>query len=166
MIKLNYQTNNPRWGLSGIKYSSWIDYAFSLGYLSNINHYHNVVYDGLIELHVEGNEQQGAWDKEGRIHYYGDMSYLETYFFDWYNNCSAGRQDITCRINSNEYLKTLINDYCFVVKTYRGKTTWDVFPPENDPYNTVLSILLNIISNQDISQSQLEDAFNEGWDLG
>ena len=52
MVVLDYQTNNPRWGWSGIEYSSWENYAFCLGYLSNIDHYKNKNNMGLIDLHV------------------------------------------------------------------------------------------------------------------
>ena len=69
MIGLDYRTNNPRWGWSGICYSSWENYAFALGYLSNIRHYHNKYTGGtaLVDIHFEGNDLQGAWGKEGRM---------------------------------------------------------------------------------------------------
>ena len=69
MIQLDYRTNNPRWGLSGIEYSSWENFAFALGYLANAIHYRNINNSGLIELHFEGNDSM-----EGRIHYYGTKS--------------------------------------------------------------------------------------------
>ena len=74
MVKLDYRTNNPRWGLKGVKFDSWESYSFTLGYLSNPDHYDNLnSYSRYanISLHIEGNNEQGAWDKEGRIHYYG-----------------------------------------------------------------------------------------------
>lgn len=41
MVKLDYRTNNPRWGLRGMKFENWESYSFTLGYLSNPNHYNN-----------------------------------------------------------------------------------------------------------------------------
>ena len=164
MIKLDYQTNNPRWGLSGIRYSSWEDYAFALGFLSNIRHYNNK-YNGntaLIDVHFEGNDLQGAWGKEGRIHYYGDLSFLRNYFPDWNNNKSAGVGRITCRINSNDYIYSLIFDYGFNVVKYHGYTTRDIFPP--DDINSVIDILVNNLPRGVIVDDILS-AFNEGFKL-
>ena len=67
MITLDYTTYNPRWKHSGIRYSSWEAFAFALGYLANRLHYRNINDSGLIELHFESNDNQGAWGKEGRI---------------------------------------------------------------------------------------------------
>ena len=47
MITLDYRTDNPRWGTSGIKYSTWGDFAFALGYLANEIHYRNKYSNGL-----------------------------------------------------------------------------------------------------------------------
>ena len=41
MVKLDYRTNNPRGGLRGMKFENWESYSFTLGYLSNPNHYNN-----------------------------------------------------------------------------------------------------------------------------
>ena len=41
MITLDYRTNNPRWGTSGMAYASWERFAFALGYLANEAHYRN-----------------------------------------------------------------------------------------------------------------------------
>lgn len=95
MITLDYTTYNPRWKHSGIRYSSWEAFAFALGYLANRLHYRNINDSGLIELHFESNDNQGAWGKEGRIHYYGERAYLSSEFLDWYNAKSAGVNNIT-----------------------------------------------------------------------
>ena len=71
MITLDYTTYNPRWKHSGIRYSSWEAFAFALGYLANRLHYRNINDSGLIELHFESNDNQGAWGKEGIIGYSG-----------------------------------------------------------------------------------------------
>lgn len=133
MVTLNYKTNNPRWGKCGIEFQNWESYSFTLGYLSNPEHYVNFQPNSPnadISVHVEGNNEQGAWDKEGRIHYYGTLSYLKNTFEDLFNCSSAGTGNITKRINSNGYILSLINDYNFEVRTYIGYTTADIFPPE------------------------------------
>ena len=120
MVKLDYRTNNPRWGLKGVKFDSWESYSFTLGYLSNPDHYDNLnSYSRYanISLHIEGNNEQGAWDKEGRIHYYGGLSSLRTNLEDLDACSSAGTGRIRRRINSNGYILSLINDYDFEVRT-------------------------------------------------
>lgn len=133
MVILNYKTNNPRWGISGLEFQNWESYSFTLGYLSNPNHYYKLYPNSPradISLHIEGNNEQGAWDKEGRIHYYGPLSNLANTFEDLFACSSAGTGNITRRINSNGYILSLINDYSFKIRMYRGYTTADVFPPE------------------------------------
>ena len=41
MVKLDYRTNNPRWGWRGIKFEDWESFSFTVGYLSNLDHYNN-----------------------------------------------------------------------------------------------------------------------------
>ena len=115
MITLDYTTYNPHWKHSGIRYSSWEAFAFALGYLANRLHYRNINDSGLIELHFESNDNQGAWGKEGRIHYYGERAYLSSEFLDWYNAKSAGVNNITYRINSNDYMYSLVYEFGFEV---------------------------------------------------
>ena len=166
MVKLDYQTNNPRWGWTGIEYSSWNNYAFALGYLANELHYRNARKSaiGLIELHFEGNDLQGAWGKEGRIHYYGNLSFLQSNFPDWYSNRSNGNGSITCRINSNDYIYSLINDYFFEVVSTPGFTTKDLFPPYENPYDSVKKIMMYKIPNN-CDREEMSSAFDEGWNL-
>lgn len=166
MIDLDYRTDNPRWGISGIVYGSWASFAFALGYLANEAHYRNRNSIGLIDLHVEGNDVQGAWGKEGRIHYYGPEPYLASRFGDW--NCakSAGNGNITCRINSNEYMRSLVYDFGFEVKTYRGYTTADIFPPSADPFNRVWDVLKGHLGSLGFSTSKIADIsghYAAGW---
>lgn len=109
------------------------DYTYILGYLSNPAHYKNLNPYGAnakISVHIEGNNEQGAWDKEGRIHFYGKEDYLQLQLEPLYNCCSAGNGTITKRINSNGYILSLINDYGFTTKMYMGYTTAEVFPPD------------------------------------
>lgn len=166
MILLDYRTDNARWGLSGVVYKSWEGYAFSLGYLANINHYRNASPRGIVDLHIERNDEQGAWDKEGRIHYYGTDSYLKTTFSDW-NQCkSKGVNNITYRINSNEYMYSLIYDYGFVMQTYENRKTADIFPPTADAFNSVWNILEEYLVSRKMSKSEISNIytyFADGW---
>lgn len=168
MIKLNYKTNNPRWGLCGLEFQSWESYSFTLGYLSNPEHYVNVRPVSLnadISLHIEGNNEQGAWDKEGRIHYYGALSDLKNTFEDLFSCSSAGTRNITRRINSNGYILSLINDYNFEVKTYSGYTTADVFPAELE---IVVNNLKRHFINLDLSNTNINkyiNIFYDGYNL-
>lgn len=165
MIQLNYQTNNKRWGWSGMKYSSWENYAFALGFLANNEHYRNVS-GNLIELHVEQNDGQGAWGKEGRIHFYGHLLFLSSNLPDWYACKSAGNGFMTCRVNSNDYIYSLVKDYDFIVKTYSGYTTADIFPPQNDAFNHVWNKLLAHLQHAKISDiTTIKSAYEAGWNL-
>ena len=164
MVKLNYKTNNPRWGLTGIEFQSWESYSFTLGYLSNHKHYvnlHPVSPQADISVHIEGNNEQGAWDKEGRIHYYGRMSDLERTFEDLYDCSSAGTGNITRRINSNGYVLSLINDYNFEMRTYRDHTTADVFPSE---LAVIEASLKRHLMNHRLSNTQINTCLNVFYD--
>lgn len=166
MITLDYRTDNNRWGISGIKYHSWERYVFSLGYLANVEHYRNLTGDGIIDLHIERNDVQGAWGKEGRIHLYGTESYLKERFPDWYNCKSAGVGNITYRINSNEQMYSLVHDYNFVVKTYANRTTADIFPPVADAFYSVWDVVENYLRNKGFNRSQIENLseyYEAGW---
>lgn len=166
MITLDYRTDNPRWGLSSIKYSSWGAYAFALGYLSNELHYRNINNSGLIDLHFESNDAQGAWGKEGRIHYYGGREYLSSVFTDWYNAKSAGVNNITYRINSNDYMYSLVYDFGFKVQRYVGYTTADIIPPKQNAYGEVWNVLENYLVQNSYSNGQIEhihQCYIEGW---
>lgn len=168
MVTLNYKTNNPRWGIRGVEFQNWESYSFTLGYLSNPTHYvnfHPSSPNADISVHIEGNNEQGAWDKEGRIHYYGALSDLENTFEDLFNCSSAGTRNITRRINSNGYILSLINDYYFEIKTYSGYTTADIFPPELEIVeNNLRKHLMNLkLSNTHINTCF--DVFYDGYNL-
>lgn len=168
MVTLDYRTNNPRWGWSGIKFENWESYSFTLGYLSNPDHYKNkypYAHNANISVHIEGNNEQGAWDKEGRIHYYGSLSSLKDTFDDLYACSSAGTGKIIRRMNSNGYILSLINDYDFKVQTCAGYTTADVFPPEAE---VVKNRLRRHLMNKHLTNSQINacvDNFAEGYNL-
>lgn len=168
MVTLDYQTNNPRWGIKGIKFQSWESYSLTLGYLSNPCHYDDLEPDSgcaNIALRIEGNNEQGAWYEEGRIHYYGRVSALESNLVDLARCSSAGTGRITKRINSNGYMLSLINDYDFVVEKYRGYSTMDVFPAVKEHIKHRLE---SHLSHQCLPKAQIDrciDMFNFGYDL-
>lgn len=167
MITLDYRTDNPRWGISGIEYNSWEEFAFALGYLANKVHYRNITRSGLIELHFESNDAQGAWGKEGRIHYYGTESYLESRFVDWYDAKSAGTGKITYRINSNDYMYSLVYDFGFEEKRYRGYTTADIFPPAINAFDSVWNALEDYLMYTGCTSTQINrirENYEDGWD--
>lgn len=161
MITLDYRTNNPRWGLSGVHFDSWDGYALTLGLLANARHYKgyetspHTLWSGSISVHIERNNDQGAWDKEGRIHYYKDIADLEINFEDLYNCKSAGNKSTTCRINSNEYVYSLLQEYGFTV------SYTDVLPPNSD----VKFILKQKLKKIGLTPSEIESAL-EQYDLG
>ena len=166
MITLDYRTDNPRWGLSGIRYGSWETFAFALGYLANELHYRNINNSGLIDLHFESNDAQGAWGKEGRIHYYGKKAYLSSVFTDWYNAKSAGVNNITYRINSNDYIYSLVHDFGFEVKKYVDYTTADIFPPIHNALGEVWDVLEDYLVQNGYPDEQIDrihQCYIEGW---
>ncbi len=168
MICLDYQTYNARWGLRGMKFQNWQSFSFTLGYLSNIAHYTNVqpaYKNASISIHIEGNNEQGAWEKEGRIHYYGDINVLKAIFVDLYDHSSAGTRNITRRINSNGYILSLIYDFGFEIVTYTGYTTADVFPA--DP-KSIRDCLQNHLLGERMTITQINDClqwFDKGYEM-
>lgn len=167
MFKLDYTTNNPRWGRSGVKFSDLSEYFKTLGFLSNISHYkgkggNKTYFENSISMHIEGNYLDGAWAKECRIHYYKDMKYLMDYLPDICEASSAGLENsITCRINSNQYIKHLINDYSFSV--YGSGYVKNVYPDKNN-YNILVSKLKYFeLDDNEIKSIMLY--FDTGWNL-
>lgn len=174
MIQLDYQGDNPRWGKSGIAFSGWGQYAHTLGYLANIIHYRNSPafkpimgkWDKKIEVHIEDNEKQGAWGKEGRIQYYGMKNDMKLEFPDLYKCKSAGNDGISLRFNSNEYIYSLVNDLHFSRSKTPGRTTADIFPPFTEPYDRVWGILemhLQELGMSDMQLHEVKDCFKRGW---
>ena len=170
MIQLDYQTNNSRWGWSGIEFITWDEYVKVLGFLANEDHYRNMnggrrsLWTDSIELHVEKNDKQGAWGKEGRIHYYGADTPIKVEFPELYACKSAGNNGITYRINSNDYMYSLVYDYRFKLKTYVGYTTADIFPP-NNAYEVVWNIFENFANANGLNLRRLQEYYNLGWNL-
>lgn len=168
MVKLDYRTINPRWGLKGIKFCSWESYSVTLGYLSNSFHYSNlypVSQYANVSLHIEGNDEQGAWGKEGRIHYYGRLLDLKMNFEDLAKCCSAGNGRITCRINSNGYILSLINDYKFEVVKCEEYTTANIFPSEKYSIETRLIYALKCYGVPCVQINACVEHFNNGYEI-
>ena len=172
MVKLDYQTNNPRWGWSGMEFTDWSSYVLTIGFLSNIRHFKGfgqsqTIWDNSISIHIESNEQQGAWNKEGRIHYYGKISNLEKHLPDLHMCSSAGNDSISCRINSNSFVYSLITDLGFVPNIPLGYLTANVMPPQN-AQNSIPLVLQRILSDQNISIAKINSCLNNftvGWNL-
>lgn len=167
MVQLDYQTNNPRWGISGIKFSSWQSYSFALGYLSNPAHNYelNNSISADISMRIERNDKQGAWNKEGRIHFYGAISKLENVFKDLYDHSSRGVGLVTKRIDSNGYILSLINDYGFKLCPRKGYTTADVFPPNDNSVVRLLEQYLLYMNLPDNVIDECLNCFDDGFDF-
>lgn len=134
--------------------------------MANEIHHRNIDDRGLIELHFESNDVQGAWGKEGRIHYYGTESYLASKFIDWYDARSAGIGKISYRINSNEYMYALVHDFGFEEKRYRGYTTADIFPPSANAFVKVWTRLEKFLKNERFDEEEvktIQKCFEAGW---
>ena len=174
MIQLDYRTYNPRWGISGIVFSNWQEFCLILGFLSNIAHYENhggtnttSIWNHSISVHIEYNNKQGAWNKEGRIHYYKSILDLKNNLNSLFLNKSAGVGRKTCRINSNGYVLGLVNDFGFQRITYTGYDTADIFPPDN-AYSIVKAIITQFLSAHISDVQDLNNIikyFDNGWNL-
>lgn len=170
MIQLDYKTDNPRWGWSGVEFTTWEEYVKVLGFLANGAHYRNMnggagsLWTDSIELHVEKNDKQGAWGKEGRIQYYGAETPIRREFPELYACKSAGNGGITYRINSNDYMYSLVTDYGFIVRTNVGYTTADIFPPDN-AYDVVWNIFEIFATRNGLNINRLQEYYNVGWFL-
>lgn len=169
MVQLDYRTENSRWGLRGIKFSSWQSYAFTLGYLSNPVHNYELNRSSPsadISMRIERNDNQGAWNKEGRIHFYGTEVQLNNVLPDLYIAGSAGNGSITKRIDSNGYVLSLIEDYGFVLKSRVGYTTADVFPPIKENKENVGRLLCGYLSSMQLSNDLIDEClrcFDDGY---
>lgn len=164
MINLDYTTINPRWERRGLEFNDIFEYAKILGFLSNIEHYkgksnNNRTLCNSISLQIEGNYLNGAWAKECRIHYYKELIDLKNNLPALYRAKSAGRGNITCRINSNKFIKHLIDDYNFTVIT--GKYTKPIYPAS---YNIIISRLRQYLEGN-ISLQHINLIMNE-FDIG
>jgi len=172
MITLDYQTNNPRWGWSGMEFVDWNSFALTLGFLSNIRHYQGYghshsIWDDSISIHFEQNDRQGAWGREGRIHYYKALPDLQHIFLDLHTHSSAGVGSIACRINSNNYIEALIYDFGFIPTRTAGRLTVDVYPP-NNARASVGATLQSALASSGLARAEIAscmNSFDDGWNV-
>lgn len=172
MIELNYQNKNLRWGWSGMKFENWASYSKTLGFLSNINHYYkhgnnSSIWNSSIDVRIEKNNLQGAWDKEGRIHYYGDINILRSELEDLFDHSSSGNGHVSCRINSNGYILSLLNNYSFIVREKGDYYTAYIFPPQN-AFTSIRFILKKHLVDQNFETTEINlylNEFDNGWNL-
>ncbi|MBZ2067371.1 hypothetical protein K1I94_10795 [Streptococcus sanguinis] len=168
-MRIDFSTNNPRWGISGISFATLEEYVYVLGFLTNARHYQNYDgspfsnYDKSIEIQIEGNYVDGAWAKECRIHYLKDELSLRNLSQSLSDASSAGRptHGIIARINSNEFINHLISDYNFGVLQTGGYSDF-VIPPSKE---LVHEILENLLLNEGRNAGKFIMLFNEGFDL-
>lgn len=172
MVKLDYRAHNPRWGYRGLFFENWENFSLILGFLSNADHYleadANTNFSNSIQILIEQNNRQGAWGKEGRILYYKSIDLLQQNLPDLYNVKTNGVGDITCRINSSEYVRDLLNCFNFQLQgPLPNRTTMFVLPP-NDAFNVVQNSLRRILINNNIPEETINNcavAFANGWNL-
>lgn len=168
-MKINFKSNNPRWGYSGISFIDLEEYAFVLGFLTNIHHYkgyselNNSDYNNSIEIQIEGNYVDGAWAKECRIHYFKDLSSLRKLSPSLSNASSAGRPSfgIIVRINSNNFINHLISEYDFKV-SQTGSYSEYVTPSSKE---LVSRILEDSLLDDGIEANRFLTRFEEGFNL-
>lgn len=137
-----------------------------LGYLTNPAHNYELDKTSPradIALRIERNDNQGAWDKEGRIHFYGSEAQLQRIFPDLYDACSAGVGAVTKRIDSNGYILSLIEDYEFILHPRPGYSTADVFPPNKERVKRLLyGYLLELELPNNIITENIQ-CFDDGY---
>lgn len=133
MIALNYPSKNKIWINSGVFFENWDEFSFALGFLCNKNNYKsNNKNSGHIAIQYEANDLNGAFGKEGRILIYDNevIEFFELNIPAFYKAKSAGNTSIKNRINNNEYILTLLNDFEFKKNIKAGNIKADIFPPD------------------------------------
>ncbi len=82
-----------------VNFNSIEEYYEVLGFFAN---------SGSISLHWEDNDEQGAWGKEGRIHFYDELTIFPNVF-----KMTRGTGNIVSRVNCNEYVDKLFQIHNF-----------------------------------------------------
>ena len=70
------------------------------------------------------------------------------------------------RINSNDYMYSLVYDFGFEVKRYVGYTTADIFPPTHNAFVVVWNVLENYLVQDGSFNGQIDcihQYYIEGW---
>lgn len=166
MIKLDFTTNNPRWGNSGILFCDIEEYSKTLGFLSNLRHYKGfgegkTNFDESISIHIEGNYIDGAWGKECRMHCYRKCDDFKRELNIFYKAYSAGVGNIEFRINTNPYINYLIEEYGFEVKNSEAYIS-NVYPQKDNDIFKLFLQKINDYSNEEkeIFIKQFKYGFN------
>lgn len=94
MIKLSYGNNNQ------VNFANLNEFYKVLGYLAKS--------DGTTAITWEHNENQGAWGSEGRIHINENNQRFPANFI-----YTAGNGSTCFRVNCNEYVECLRDDFGF-----------------------------------------------------
>lgn len=172
MARLDYRAHNPRWGYRGLVFENWENFSLTLGFLSNIVHYlgqhGNTNLANSIQILIEQNNQQGAWEKEGRILYYKSINLFQQNLTCLNNVRTRGVGKVTCRVNSSEYVRDLLNDFNFqLLGPMQNRTTMTVIPP-NNAFNVVQNLLNRVLVNNNMDEEAINKcaiAFGNGWNL-
>ncbi|MBO6256536.1 hypothetical protein J6N69_00675 [bacterium] len=176
MARLDYRRNNARRrGVGGLNFQNWQDFSYILGFLSNINHFRRQSSNGVssfsnsIEICVEQNDENGAWGREGRIHYYLPLNTLQQNFPTLNVASSAGNGNITRRINCLQYIRDLVSDFNFLrIAPQNGQITERIIPPTVDMPQTVENRLRDVLIQNNLLQNDINtciSAFTDGWNL-
>ena len=126
MPKLCYGARAPY-----LRFNSLNEFYEALGFLCN-DLRHNV------EFQWEYNENSGAWGNEGRIHFFacpnGELYNPMPIALE--NRLTRGRWNILARINCNEFIKELAQNFGFEVNPDKPgnlitRSPQGLIPPEN-----------------------------------
>lgn len=97
MANLTYGVNRQ------VQFSNEEEFFFTLGFLAKS--------DGSTSLSWENNSESGAWGNEGRIHCYSNLIKFPAALA---NAFTTGTGCILKRVNCNEFVKLLNEEYFFV----------------------------------------------------
>ena len=167
MINLDFTTDTPRWGKSGLLFNIVEEYSKTLGFLSNLRHYKGfgeseTKFDESVSIHIEGNYIDGAWEKECRIHCYISRDYFKKELDIFDRASSSGVGNITFRINSNNFINHLIDECGFNVVN-SGSYISTVYPKE---YSDIFELFLrNINDYSDKEKEIFIKQFKYGFNL-
>lgn len=85
-----------------VSFNSYDEFFKTLGFLASSKH---------TEIHIEHNEEQGAWSYESRIHCYGPK---DSFPQALRNAATRGTGNITFRVNCNQYVEYIMNNHGFI----------------------------------------------------
>lgn len=93
---LSYGTKNQ------VRFDSNEEFFRTLGFLASSRH---------SDIHIEHNEDQGAWSHEGRIHCYGNIQIFPE---PLKRAATRGTGNIDFRVNCNEYVEYIMKNHKFI----------------------------------------------------